>query len=115
MILDVESIYNLMGKCQATSHCMAKTKPLTILFNKIRAVKHVSYHISLNMKPTMIDEVRTSIYCQFVHLEQVISGYKYIANNFAHGHLTNKAFFEFVKLNIIGFAFVVSINKVANH
>ena len=36
-------------------------------------------------------------------------------NNFAHGHFITKAFFEFAKLDIIVFDFVVSIYKVTNY
>ena len=34
-------------------------------------------------------------------------------NNFAHRHFTRKAFFEFVKLDIIVFDFAILVYKVA--
>ena len=36
-------------------------------------------------------------------------------NNLAHGYFTSKAFFQFVKLDIIVFDFVVLVCKVTNY
>ena len=38
-----------------------------------------------------------------------------VANNFTHGHFTSKVIFQFVKLDIIVFDFVGSIDKVTNY
>jgi tubulin alpha len=39
-------------------------------------------------QPTVIDEVRTGVYRQLFHPEQLISGKEDAANNFARGHYT---------------------------
>lgn len=42
----------------------------------------------LLLQPTVIDEVRTGVYRQLFHPEQLISGKEDAANNFARGHYT---------------------------
>ncbi len=42
----------------------------------------------LSVQPTVIDEVRTGVYRQLFHPEQLISGKEDAANNFARGHYT---------------------------
>ncbi|KAF6142158.1 hypothetical protein GIB67_037076 [Kingdonia uniflora] len=52
------------------------------------AGKHVLRAIFVDLEPTVIDEVRTGTYRQLFHPEQLISGKKDAANNFARGHYT---------------------------
>ncbi|QQP49014.1 Tubulin alpha chain [Caligus rogercresseyi] len=44
--------------------------------------------IFVDLEPSVIDEVRTSIYRQLFHPEQLISGKEDAANNYARGHYT---------------------------
>jgi tubulin alpha len=57
-------------------------------FSETGAGKHVPRCVFLDLEPTVIDEVRTGTYRQLFHPEQLISGKKDAANNFARGHYT---------------------------
>lgn len=59
-------------------------------FSETGAGKHVPRAIFVDLEPTVIDEVRTGIYRQLFHPEQLISGKEDAANNFARGHYTSK-------------------------
>ncbi|KAM3382803.1 hypothetical protein P3S68_008378 [Capsicum galapagoense] len=50
------------------------------------AGKHVPTTIFIDLKPTVIDEVRNAAYHQFFYPEQLISRKKDVANNFAKGY-----------------------------
>lgn len=60
-------------------------------FSETGAGKHVPRAVFVDLEPTVIDEVRTGIYRQLFHPEQLISGKEDAANNFARGHYTSKA------------------------
>eukprot|EP01018_Ginkgo_biloba_P001977 Gb_29712 [translate_table: standard] len=57
-------------------------------FSETGAGKHVPRALFVDLEPTVIDEVRTGIYRQLFHPEQLISGKEDAANNFARGHYT---------------------------
>ena len=44
--------------------------------------------VFVDLEPTVIDEVRTGIYRQMFHPEQLVSGKEDAANNYARGHYT---------------------------
>jgi tubulin alpha len=44
--------------------------------------------LCVHLQPTVVDEVRTGVYRQLFHPEQLISGKEDAANNFARGHYT---------------------------
>ncbi|KAF3836813.1 hypothetical protein F7725_004277 [Dissostichus mawsoni] len=50
--------------------------------------KHVPRAVFVDLEPTVIDEVRTGIYRQLFHPEQLITGKEDAANNYARGHYT---------------------------
>ncbi|VFV34733.1 alpha 3, partial [Lynx pardinus] len=57
-------------------------------FSETGAGKHVPRAVFVDLEPTVIDEVRTGTYCQLFHPEQLITGKKDSANNYAQGHYT---------------------------
>ncbi|XP_032873054.1 tubulin alpha-1D chain-like [Amblyraja radiata] len=57
-----------------------------IFFNETGAGKHVPRAVSVDLEPTVIDEVRTGTYRQLFHPEQLITGNGDAANNYARGH-----------------------------
>ncbi len=59
-------------------------------FSETGAGKHVPRAVFLDLEPTVIDEVRTGMYRQLFHPEQLISGKEDAANNFARGHYTSE-------------------------
>ena len=52
------------------------------------AGKHVPRAIFVDLEPTVIDEVRTGVYRQLFHPEQMVNGKEDAANNYARGHYT---------------------------
>ena len=46
-----------------------KDKAFTTFFIKIDVIKHVPHYIFLDLEPTVIDEVKTSTYCQLFYLK----------------------------------------------
>ncbi|RWV79452.1 hypothetical protein GW17_00059413 [Ensete ventricosum] len=67
-------------------------------FSETGSGKHVPRAIFVDLEPTVIDEVRTGIYRQLFHPEQLISGKEDAANNFARGHYTAAVGKEIVDL-----------------
>ncbi|KAK5909341.1 hypothetical protein CesoFtcFv8_003281 [Champsocephalus esox] len=57
-------------------------------FMETGAGKHVPRAVFVDLEPTVIDEVRTGIYRQLFHPEQLITGKEDAANNYARGHYT---------------------------
>ncbi|AWP00288.1 Tubulin alpha-1C chain [Scophthalmus maximus] len=57
-------------------------------FSETGAGKHVPRAVFVDLEPTVIDEVRTGIYRQLFHPEQLITGKEDAANNYARGHYT---------------------------
>ena len=54
----------------------------------ICAGKHVPRAVFVDLEPTVIDEVRTGVYRQLFHPEQMVNGKEDAANNYARGHYT---------------------------
>ncbi|XP_037774724.1 tubulin alpha-4A chain-like [Penaeus monodon] len=52
------------------------------------AGNHVPRAVFVDLEPTVIDEVRTGMYRQLFHPEQLITGKEDAANNYARGHYT---------------------------
>ncbi len=72
-------------------------------FSETGAGKHVPRAVFLDLEPTVIDEVRTGMYRQLFHPEQLISGKEDAANNFARGHYTSKFLFAWTVLTSLRF------------
>ncbi len=82
-------------------------------FSETGAGKHVPRAVFLDLEPTVIDEVRTGMYRQLFHPEQLISGKEDAANNFARGHYTSKFLFAWtvlMKASLLS----VSISVISN-
>ncbi|KAF3843016.1 hypothetical protein F7725_001865 [Dissostichus mawsoni] len=60
----------------------------TTFFSDTGSGKYVPRAIFVDLEPTVIDEVRTGMYRQLFHPEQLISGKEDAANNYARGHYT---------------------------
>merc|ERR1711971_1082288 len=57
-------------------------------FSETGSGKHVPRAVFLDLKPSVIDEVRTGTYRQLFHPEQMVGGKEDAANNYARGHYT---------------------------
>uniref|UniRef100_A0A2K6H015 Tubulin/FtsZ 2-layer sandwich domain-containing protein n=1 Tax=Propithecus coquereli TaxID=379532 RepID=A0A2K6H015_PROCO len=57
-------------------------------FSETAAGRHVPRAVFVDLEPAVIDRVRTGIYRQLFHPEQLISGKEDAANNYARGHYT---------------------------
>ncbi|KAG7170734.1 Tubulin alpha-2 chain-like 2, partial [Homarus americanus] len=57
-------------------------------FTETGSGKHVPRAVFVDLEPSVIDEVRSGIYRQLFHPEQLISGKEDAANNYARGHYT---------------------------
>ncbi|KAG7501740.1 tubulin alpha chain-like [Solea senegalensis] len=60
----------------------------TTFFSNTGSGKYVPRAVFVDLEPTVIDEVRTGMYRQLFHPEQLISGKEDAANNYARGHYT---------------------------
>ncbi|KAG0727718.1 Tubulin alpha-2 chain [Chionoecetes opilio] len=61
---------------------------LNTFFSETGSGKHVPRTVFIDLEPTVVDEVRTGVYRQLFHPEQLISGKEDAANNYARGHYT---------------------------
>ena len=57
-------------------------------FSETGSGKHVPRAIFVDLEPSVVDEVRTGVYRQLFHPEQLITGKEDAANNYARGHYT---------------------------
>eukprot|EP00121_Abeoforma_whisleri_P001775 Awhi_evm1s1586 len=57
-------------------------------FSETSAGKQIPRAVFVDLEPTVIDEVRTGVYKDLYHPEQLISGKEDAANNYARGHYT---------------------------
>merc|ERR1712121_156734 len=57
-------------------------------FSETGSGKHVPRAVFVDLEPTVIDEVRTGVYRQLFHPEQMVNGKEDAANNYARGHYT---------------------------
>ncbi|XP_011147495.1 tubulin alpha chain [Harpegnathos saltator] len=55
-------------------------------FNETSSGKMVPRAVMVDLEPTVVDEVRTGVYKQLYHPEQLITGKEDAANNYARGH-----------------------------
>merc|ERR1712142_94721 len=55
-------------------------------FSETGAGKHVPRAVFVDLEPTVVDEVRTGVYRQLFHPEQLVTGKEDAANNYARGH-----------------------------
>ncbi|XP_050731829.1 tubulin alpha-3 chain-like [Eriocheir sinensis] len=60
----------------------------TTFFSEMRSGQHVPRTVFIDLEPSVIDEVRTGMYRQLFHPEQLITGKEDAANNYARGHYT---------------------------
>merc|ERR1711963_470515 len=57
-------------------------------FSETGGGKHVPRAVFVDLEPSVIDEVRTGVYRQLFHPEQLVTGKEDAANNYARGHYT---------------------------
>ncbi|XP_071517809.1 tubulin alpha-2 chain isoform X2 [Panulirus ornatus] len=57
-------------------------------FTETGSGKHVPRAVFVDLEPSVVDEVRSGIYRQLFHPEQLITGKEDAANNYARGHYT---------------------------
>ncbi|KAK8745778.1 hypothetical protein OTU49_000003, partial [Cherax quadricarinatus] len=57
-------------------------------FTETGGGKHVPRAVFVDLEPSVIDQVRTGVYRQLFHPEQMITGKEDAANNYARGHYT---------------------------
>ena len=57
-------------------------------FSETGSGRHVPRAIFVDLEPTVVDEIRTGVYRQLFHPEQLVSGKEDAANNYARGHYT---------------------------
>jgi len=65
-----------------------ETDSFNTFFSETNAGKHVPRAVMIDLEPSVVDEVRTGVYRQLWHPEQLISGKEDAANNYARGHYT---------------------------
>nr|ACN10869.1 Tubulin alpha chain [Salmo salar] len=76
------------GQMPSDKTCGGGDDSFNTFFSETGAGKHVPRAIFVDLEPTVIDEVRTGIYRQLFHPEQLITGKEDAANNYARGHYT---------------------------
>lgn len=64
------------------------TDAFNTFFSETSSGKHVPRAVFVDLEPTCIDEIRTGIYRDLFHPEQLINGKEDAANNYARGHYT---------------------------
>ena len=57
-------------------------------FSETGGGKHVPRAVFVDLEPTVVDEVRTGVYRQLFHPEQMVTGKEDAANNYARGFYT---------------------------
>ena len=65
-----------------------KDDSFSTFFAETGAGKHVPRAVFVDLEPTVVDEVRTGVYRQLFHPEQMVTGKEDAANNYARGHYT---------------------------
>jgi len=66
----------------------AKDKYFTTFFEETGTGQFVPRNITVDLEPTVVDDVRTGDYSQMFHPEFLLNGKEDAANNFARGHYT---------------------------
>jgi len=65
-----------------------KDKYFTTFFEETGTGQYVPRNITVDLEPTVVDDVRTGNYSQMFHPEFLLNGKEDAANNFARGHYT---------------------------
>jgi len=65
-----------------------KDKYFTTFFEETGTGQFVPRNITVDLEPTVVDDVRTGAYAQMFHPEFLLNGKEDAANNFARGHYT---------------------------
>merc|ERR1711879_684714 len=65
-----------------------KDKYFTTFFEETGTGQYVPRNITVDLEPTVVDDVRTGKYAQMFHPEFLLNGKEDAANNFARGHYT---------------------------
>jgi tubulin alpha len=65
-----------------------KDKYFTTFFEETGAGQYVPRQVTVDLEPTVVDDVRTGKYSQLFHPEFLLNGKEDAANNFARGHYT---------------------------
>nr|Q06331.1 RecName: Full=Tubulin alpha chain [Enteroctopus dofleini]AAA16610.1 alpha tubulin [Enteroctopus dofleini] len=65
-----------------------KDDSFNTFFSETGSGKHVPRAVFVDLEPTVVDEIRTGLYRQLFHPEQLITGKEDAANNYARGHYT---------------------------
>merc|ERR1712060_825888 len=63
-------------------------KYFTTFYEETGAGQYVPRNITVDLEPTVVDDVRTGDYAQMFHPEFLLNGKEDAANNFARGHYT---------------------------
>jgi len=63
-------------------------KYFTTFFEETGTGQYVPRNITVDLEPTVVDDVRTGAYAQMFHPEFLLNGKEDAANNFARGHYT---------------------------
>jgi len=66
----------------------SKDKYFTTFYEETGAGQFVPRNITVDLEPTVVDDVRTGEYAQMFHPEFLLNGMEDAANNFARGHYT---------------------------
>ncbi|XP_063863570.1 tubulin alpha-1 chain isoform X2 [Scylla paramamosain] len=67
---------------------VAANDSFSTFFSETGSGKHVPRTVFVDLEPSVVDEVRTGVYRQLFHPEQLITGKEDAANNYARGHYT---------------------------
>merc|ERR1712241_1020852 len=78
-----------MGLTEATKNKQGKKDTyFTTFFEETGTGQYVPRNITVDLEPTVVDDVRTGIFGQMFHPEFLLNGKEDAANNFARGHYT---------------------------
>jgi len=66
----------------------SKDKYFTTFFEETGTGQYVPRNITVDLEPSVVDDVRTGAYAQMFHPEFLLNGKEDAANNFARGHYT---------------------------
>merc|ERR1712203_1097413 len=67
---------------------MGGDRYFTTFYEETGAGQYVPRNITVDLEPSVVDDVRTGDYAQMFHPEFLINGKEDAANNFARGHYT---------------------------
>jgi len=75
-------------KCDGTLKDEENDKYFTTFYEETGTGQYVPRNITVDLEPTVVDDVRTGAYAQMFHPEFLLNGKEDAANNFARGHYT---------------------------